>query len=83
MFATPNWSEEKLNHVASTLAELLDNDEDGCADDQNVLNELLHGHWDYGLPAVLLPDEAHGFDNDDVEKLGSIGMINITLTMIV
>ena len=31
----------KLQHVASILAELLDNDNDGCADDPNVLAQLL------------------------------------------
>ena len=31
----------KLQHVASVLAELIDNDNDGCADDPNVLAKLL------------------------------------------
>ena len=31
----------KLNHVASIMAELLDQDSDGCADDPNVLRNLL------------------------------------------
>ena len=31
----------KLNHVASVMAELLDQDGDGCADDPNVLRHLL------------------------------------------
>merc|ERR1712226_1121676 len=32
---------QKLNHVASVMAELLDQDGDGCADDPNVLRNLL------------------------------------------
>ena len=31
----------KLNHVASVMAELLDQDGDGCADDPNVLRNIL------------------------------------------
>jgi len=31
----------KLNHVASIMAELLDQDGDGCADDPNVLRNIL------------------------------------------
>ena len=30
-----------MQHVASVLAELIDNDNDGCADDPNVLAKLL------------------------------------------
>jgi len=40
ILATSGWSTQKLNHVASILAELLDQDEDGCADDQGVLTAL-------------------------------------------
>jgi len=32
---------KKLNHVASVMAELLDQDSDGCVDDPNVLRNLL------------------------------------------
>ena len=32
---------DKLNHVASIMAELLDQDGDGCADDPNVLRSIL------------------------------------------
>ena len=31
----------KLNHVASIMAELLDQDSDGCVDDPNVLRNIL------------------------------------------
>ena len=40
MFVSPAWGEEKLNHVASILAEVLDQDGDGCADDPSVLKEI-------------------------------------------
>ena len=62
MFATSKWSAEKLNHVASILAELLDNDEDGCADDPKVLNWILTD-IDGLSAAVLLPN-----NEDDVES---------------
>ena len=32
---------DKLNHVASIMAELLDQDSDGCVDDPNVLRNIL------------------------------------------
>ena len=32
---------KKIQHVSSIVAELLDQDQDGCADDPKVLNELL------------------------------------------
>ena len=31
----------KVNHIASVMAELLDQDGDGCADDPNVLRNIL------------------------------------------
>ena len=41
MIATNKFKKSgKLNHVASIMAELLDNDNDGCADDPNVLQNL-------------------------------------------
>merc|ERR1711936_359391 len=48
----------KLNHVASIMAELLDQDGDGCADDPNVLRNILtkankFGH--VGRPGMVLP----------------------------
>ena len=51
----------KLNHVASIMAELLDQDGDGCADDPNVLRNLLtkvkkFGH--VGRPGMVLPNKS-------------------------
>ena len=41
ILATEKWKKDKiLNHGASVLAELLDNDNDGCADDPNALHYL-------------------------------------------
>ena len=45
----------KLNHVASIMAELLDQDGDGCVDDPNVLKNILvkAGGWQ---PAMVVAD---------------------------
>ena len=59
MFATSRWSSQKLQHVASILAELLDNNNDGCADDSTVLNKLLQKQ-EGKLAAVLLPTNENG-----------------------
>ena len=40
VYAASSVSDEKVLHVASIAAELLDNDEDGVVDDQNIFNEL-------------------------------------------
>ena len=52
---------DKLNHVASIMAELLDQDGDGCADDPNVLRNILtkvtkYGHA--GRPSMILPNKS-------------------------
>ena len=52
----------KLQHVASILAELLDNDNDGCADDPNVLAKLLKP-LDKAKKTFLLPNK----EDDDFE----------------
>ena len=41
MVATPKWNTTMLNHVASVLAGLLDQDNDGCVDDPKAHKELL------------------------------------------
>lgn len=41
VFGTAKTPPEKLKHIAVTLAEYLDNDENGKPDNANVLNELL------------------------------------------
>ena len=49
----------KLNHVASVMAELLDQDGDGCADDPNVLRNILTKvtkHGMTGRPSLVLPN---------------------------
>ena len=54
----------KLNHVASVMAELLDQDGDGCADDPNVLRNILTKSK--GLrKSVVLP-------NGEVTKAGMV-----------
>ena len=76
MFATKKWSEEKLNHVSSILAELLDNEEDGCADDPKVLQKILLTEYEGLKPAVLLPNL-----EDDVQSaeriLEAAGLTNM------
>ena len=67
MFATSDWSKEKLNHVASVLAELLDQDEDGCADDPLVLNEILLRKNGNLNVAVLLPTRFDDVAIEDAE----------------
>jgi len=56
----------KLNHVASVLAALLDNDNDGCIDDPNVERNILEKYVPAGASStakglkksVILPDNA-------------------------
>ena len=53
---------QKLNHVASVMAELLDQDGDGCADDPNVLRNLLKNIKDNSMnvefrKAFVLPNK--------------------------
>jgi len=56
----------KLNHVASILAALLDNDNDGCIDDPNVERNILEKYVPAGASSttiglkktVILPDNA-------------------------
>ena len=65
VLATDNFkkSGNKLNHVASILAELLDNDNDGCADDPNVLKNIIKKTVGDNLrKAMVLPNK------DDVSQ---------------
>ena len=41
IYATENVANEKVLHAASVLSEYLDNDEDGTADNQRVVNKLI------------------------------------------
>ena len=41
IYATENVANDKLFHAASILAEYLDNDEDGTADNQRIVNRLI------------------------------------------
>ena len=61
MIATAKWSTTMLNHVASVLAELIDNDNDGCADDPKVLKELVT-KLDGKRKAVVLWDNQNSVD---------------------
>ena len=65
ILATDKWKNSgKMNHAASIMAALLDNDNDGCADDPNVLSNLLKQTPNTMYPtgpkirkAVILPNE--------------------------
>ena len=65
ILATDKWKNSgKMNHAASIMAGLLDNDNDGCADDPNVLRNLLKQTPNTMYPtgpkikkAVILPNE--------------------------
>ena len=46
-----------LNHVASILAGLIDNDNDGCADDPKALSQLLTVHDGFRVAALLPNNE--------------------------
>jgi len=41
IYATENVANEKVLHAASVLSEYLDNDEDGTADNQRIVNKLI------------------------------------------
>ena len=49
----------KLQHVASIVAELIDNDNDGCADDPNVLAKLLKPYQNM-KNTFILQDKVEG-----------------------
>ena len=49
-----------MQHVASVLAELIDNDNDGCADDPNVLAKLVAPFDENGKKTFILQDNADG-----------------------
>ena len=66
----------KLQHVASILAELLDNDNDGCADDPNVLAKLLKP-LDKSKKTFLLPNkEDDDFEGQEEQFLAAGGTHN-------
>ena len=72
MFATSGWSAQKLNHVASIMAELLDQDEDGCADDQRVLNALTTVENNL-RNSVILPTDIDDDDNLAYARIEAAG----------
>ena len=79
MFASSAWSEEKLNHVSSILAELLDQDEDGCADDQSVLKEITT-YENGGLSAsALLPTLQDDVDSETERIMRKAGYFIATV----
>ena len=63
----------KLQHVASILAELLDNDNDGCADDPNVLAQLLKPLDKKTRKTFLLLNKQGDDSEEQVEQLSAAG----------
>ena len=71
---------KKLNHVASVMAELLDQDSDGCVDDPNVLRNLLKKVKDNSMNvefrnAFVLPNKKPAKDAAK-EAMKKIAMTN-------
>ena len=62
----------KLQHVASILAELLDNDNDGCADDPNVLAKILKP-LQKGRKTFILPNTVDDVFEDYEEQIFAAG----------
>lgn len=71
IFASTEWSEVKLNHVASVLAELLDQNEDGCPDDlysfNNIINTTYEDTGCQGIALVLPDHDIEDVYNDSAE----------------
>ena len=58
-----NKSKFKLQHVAQVLAELLDNDNDGCPDDAKAYKKLVNGIVQQGKtkkPVIIISDTMEG-----------------------
>ena len=65
ILATSKWKKGKLNHVASVLAQLIDNDNDGCPDDPLALDELRlvkHGRQQAVVLLDVEPDKAFVYE---------------------
>ena len=63
---------EKCDHIASVLAQLLDENEDGVADDSSVINEMTSGSTQGKWTMIVTKDES-----DDNEDFG--GMENVKM----
>ena len=60
-------AKSKLSHVATVLAELLDQDNDGCVDDPNIMNAMLKAQNERKATFVITVNEEK---NGKVLKIG-------------
>merc|ERR1711997_664395 len=58
LLASSKWTDAEVNHAASVLAKYIDNDEDGCPDDNLVL-KYLRAPVDDKRAVMMLPTN-HG-----------------------
>ena len=70
VFATAETSDAKLLHAAKVLAEYLDNDEDGVADDPDVLSEMLANRATLVMFSNYSQADSSGvFDDERLDEL--------------
>lgn len=70
-FAEKYKTNKKINYVSSILAELLDQDQDGCADDSKILAQLLKVKSIESMKmtyALLFPNKITDFNGNVEEK---------------
>ena len=60
-------AKSKLSHVATVIAELLDQDNDGCVDDPNIMNAMLKAQNERKATFVITVNEEK---NGKVLKIG-------------
>jgi len=72
VIATDGVSDSKMMHAASVLAEYLDNDQDGKADDPKVI-DAIHGHNGFLYMTVDESEEGTEFPNDDFDDSQDFG----------
>jgi len=72
LLATPSWTQAEINHVASILAKYIDNDEDGCPDDPNIMAALLKPNHAGKTSVLMLLDSEHDADKaqQSIQPLG-------------
>jgi hypothetical protein len=72
IIATDGVSDTKMMHAASVMAEYLDNDQDGKADDPKVI-DAIHGHNGFLYMAADESEEDTEFPNDDFDDNQDFG----------
>lgn len=69
IFASSGWTIDKLSYVGSIFAEFLDQDEDGCADDQVLLDSFTYYRQDdcFSSAFLLSHHEIISFTDNSLE----------------